>query len=182
MTRTRLSLALACAYVALAVLANWLASRWVVRVPLTPWYAPAGFYAIGAVLVIRDWLQQLRGLAWALGLMVLAAAASYGIGTAAGWSSLQKIAVASVVAFLVSETVEATAWSFLAWKLPARVALSATLANAIDSALFLYLAGFTPMFGGPQLFLGNFTGKLEMIALGVGVTYARRWRFPVVAT
>jgi uncharacterized PurR-regulated membrane protein YhhQ (DUF165 family) len=173
--------ALALSYVALAVLANWLASKWIVRVPLTPWEAPAGFYAIGAVLVIRDWLQQLRGITYALGLMVVAAAASYGIGWAAGWTSLQKIAVASVVAFTVSETIEAVGWAWLGLRLPERVAVTATVANAIDSALFLYLAGFTPLFGGPQLFLGNFTGKLEMIAVGVALTAVRRWRWPVTA-
>lgn len=168
---------LAVAYVSLVVLANWLASRYVIHVPFTPYLAPAGVLCIGGVLVIRDWLQQLRGLRWALPLMLVAGAASYGIGMAAGWTSLQKIAVASVAAFLVSETVEAVVFTPLRNRnLTLGVALSATVGNAIDSYLFLALA-----FGSQAFFLGNFIGKLEMIAVGVVVTAFRRRLAPVVA-
>jgi hypothetical protein len=161
---------LALAYVALAVLANWLASRYVIRVPFTHELAPAGVLCIGAVLVIRDWLQQLRGLAASIALMVAAAAASYVIGVASGWTSLQKIAIASVVAFLCSETVEAVVFTPLrSRRLVVGVAVSATVGNAIDSALFLWLA-----FGSLAFFWGNFIGKLEMIALGVALTAVRR--------
>jgi hypothetical protein len=166
----RLAAPLTAAYVALAVLANWLASRYVIRVPFTPYLAPAGVLCIGAVLVIRDWLQQLRGLWWSLLLMVVAAAASYVIGVTAGWTSLQKIAVASVVAFLVSETVEAVVFTPLRRRsLTIGVALSATVGNALDSFLFLQLA-----FASQAFFPGNFLGKMEMIAVGVALTAARR--------
>jgi uncharacterized PurR-regulated membrane protein YhhQ (DUF165 family) len=161
---------LAVAYVALAVLANWLASRYLIRVPLTDYLAPAGVLCIGAVLVIRDWLQQLTGLFTSLALMVAAAAASYLIGVGAGWTSLQRIAIASVVAFTVSETVEAVIFTPLRRRsLTAGVAVSATIGNAIDSALFLQIA-----FGSQRFFMGNFVGKLEMIAVGVALTAARR--------
>jgi hypothetical protein len=166
----RLTLVLAAGYVGLAVLANWLASRFTITVPLTDLIAPAGVLCIGAVFVIRDWLQQLAGLVWSLALMVAAAAASYLIGVAAGWTSLQKIAVASVVAFLVSESVEAVIFTPLRRRqLVAGVAVSATVGNAIDSALFLWLA-----FGSLAFFWGNFVGKLEMIVIGVALTAARR--------
>jgi len=166
----RLAFTLAIAYVALAVLANWLASRYVIRVPLTNYLAPAGVLCIGAVLVIRDWMQQLRGLWWSLALMVVAAGASYLIGVTAGWTSLQKIAIASVVAFLVSETVEAAIFTPIRRRnLTVGVALSATAGNALDSFLFLWLA-----FGSLAFFAGNFIGKMEMIAVGVALTAARR--------
>ena len=108
MTKAKLTVILAVTYVGLVILANWLASKYVWTVPFTGGLmAPGGVFAIGAVLVMRDWIQQLRGLFYALPLMLLAGATSYLAGIIFGWTSLQKIALASVAAFLVSETVEA---------------------------------------------------------------------------
>jgi uncharacterized PurR-regulated membrane protein YhhQ (DUF165 family) len=132
---------LAVSYVGLCVLANWLASRYVITVPFTTYLAPAGVLCIGGVLVLRDWIQQLKGLGYAIPLMLVAGASSYLIGVAAGWTSLQKIAVASVAAFLVSETVETVIFTPLRDRsLTLGVALSATVANYVDSWLFLTLA------------------------------------------
>jgi hypothetical protein len=47
----------ALAYVGLAVSANWLASKYVVSVGFG-YPSPAGVYAIGGVLVLRDWLES----------------------------------------------------------------------------------------------------------------------------
>ena len=175
MNKRSLFAALAVAYVGLVVLANWLASRFTITVPFTDLIAPAGVLCIGGVLVIRDWLQQLRGLGWAIPLMLLAGAASYLAGVALGWTSLQKIALASVAAFLVSETIEALIFTPIRNRsLTLGVALSATVANAVDSYIFLAIA-----FGSQAFFWGNFVGKLEMIAVGVAVTAARRWKLPV---
>ncbi len=171
----RLFVALAAIYIGLAVLANWLASKYVITVPFTHYLAPAGVLCIGAVLVIRDWLQQLRGLWTSLALMVVAGGASYLVGVVAGWTSLQKIAIASVVAFLISETVEAVVFTPLRNRnLTLGVALSATIGNALDSYIFLALA-----FGSQAFFMGNFIGKMEMIAVGVALTAARRRLVPV---
>lgn len=60
---------LSAAFVGLAVFANWLASKYVVTVPLTDYVAPAGVFCIGAALVLRDWIQQLAGLWWTLALV-----------------------------------------------------------------------------------------------------------------
>jgi queuosine precursor transporter len=164
-------------YVGLAVLANWLASKYVVHVPFTTYVAPAGVFCIGAVLVFRDWLQQLAGLRYTLLLVPIGGAASYLIGVAAGWTSLQKIAIASVVAFVVSETTEAAVFTPIRQRsLTTAVALSATVGNAIDSALFLWLA-----FGSEAFFPGNFVGKVEAIAVGVALTAGRRRLVPVTA-
>lgn len=174
----RLAAVLSAAYVALVVLANWLASRYTITVPFTTYLAPAGVLCIGGVLVIRDWLQQLTSLYRSLALMVVAGAASYLIGLAAGWTSLQKIALASLVAFLASETVEAVIFTPLSQKrLSLAVALSATVGNALDSALFLWLA-----FGSEAFFAGNFIGKAEMIAVGTALTVGRRAALPARAT
>lgn len=168
---------LALAYVGLAVLANWLASKYVVTVPFTAYLAPAGVFCIGAILVLRDWMQQLKGLRWTMPLVPLAGGISYAVGKAAGWTSLEKIAVASVVAFVVSETVEALVFTPLRRRnLTLAVALSATVGNALDSFLFLSLA-----FGSQAFFMGNFVGKLEAITLGVLLTASRRQLLPVRA-
>jgi uncharacterized PurR-regulated membrane protein YhhQ (DUF165 family) len=169
-------LALALGYAALVVLANWLASRYVVSVGFGR-VAPAGVFCIGGVLVLRDWLQQLRGLAWTMPLVYAAGLASWGIGDAAGWTSLEKVAVASVVAFSVSETVEAAVFTPLRRRnLTLGVALSGTVGNALDSFIFLALA-----FGSQAFFLGQFIGKGEMVVLGTLATLARRRLLPAAA-
>jgi queuosine precursor transporter len=161
---------LSVAYVALAVLANWLASRYIVAVPFTPYMAPAGVFCIGAILVLRDWLQQLTSLRYTLALVPVGGAASYLIGVAAGWTSLQRIALASLAAFVVSETIEAAVFTPIRRRsLTAGVLASGMVGNAIDSALFLWLA-----FGSEAFFAGNFVGKAEMIAVGTVLTFARR--------
>jgi hypothetical protein len=167
---------LASAYVGLVILANWLASRYVVSVGFGR-MAPAGVFCIGGVLVLRDWLQQLRGLLWTMPLVYSAGLASWAIGDAAGWTSLEKIAIASVVAFTISETVEAVVFTPLRkQRLTLGVALSATVGNALDSYIFLALA-----FGSQAFFLGQFIGKGEMIALGTILTFGRRRLLPAFA-
>jgi queuosine precursor transporter len=177
LVRIRSALLLGTLFVALVLLANWLAARYVVHVPLTPYAAPAGVFCIGGVLVLRDWLQQLVGLAWTMPLVYAAGLASWGIGDLAGWTSLEKIAIASVVAFTVSETIEALVFTPLRRRsLSLGVALSATVGNAIDSYIFLTLA-----FSSTAFFWGQFWGKSEAIAAGVALTLARRRLAPVPA-
>jgi uncharacterized PurR-regulated membrane protein YhhQ (DUF165 family) len=173
----RLYLALSCVSVGLVVLANWLASRFVIHVPLTPYLAPAGVFCIGGVLVLRDWLQQIGGLGRTMGLTYAAGLLSWLVGDLAGWTSLQKIAVASVIAFTVSETIEALVFTPIRKRnLTVGVGLSATVGNAVDSWLFLTLA-----FSSTAFFWGQFWGKSEAIAIGVAITFARRRLVPAPA-
>ena len=170
---------LALIYVGLAILANWLASRYVVAVPFTGGLrAPAGVFCIGGILVLRDWFQQLTSLWRSLALVYVAGIASYLAGVAFGWTSLQKIALASLAAFTVSETLEAAAFTPLRRRsLTLGVAASALIGNAVDSWLFLTLA-----FGSTAFFWGQFWGKTEMIAVGVVLTAARRTWVPAATT
>ena len=173
----KLYTALACAFVGLVILANWLASEYIVDVPFTPYVAPAGVFCIGAVLVLRDWMQQLGGLLWTMPLVYAAGLISWAVGDLAGWTSLEKIAVASVIAFTVSETVEAIVFTPIRKRnLTAAVALSATVGNALDSWIFLTIA-----FSSTAFFWGQFWGKLEAIAVGVLLTAFRRFAAPVQA-
>jgi uncharacterized PurR-regulated membrane protein YhhQ (DUF165 family) len=171
----RTFLSLAAGFFALVLLANWLASAYVVHVPLTPYLAPAGVFCIGGVLVLRDWMQQLAGLARTMPLVYAAGLVSWGVGDLAGWTSLQKVAVGSIVAFTVSETVEAIVFTPLRRRnLALGVALSATVGNALDSYVFLTIA-----FSSTAFFWGQFWGKSEAIAAGVLLTLARRRLVPV---
>jgi uncharacterized PurR-regulated membrane protein YhhQ (DUF165 family) len=165
----RLFVSLSLLYLGLVVLANWLASKY--RVPVGFGYqAPAGVYAIGAVLVLRDWLQQLAGLRATMPLVYLAGLASWGIGDAAGWTSLEKVAVASVVAFTLSETLEAVVFTPVRRaNLAAGVGLSAIAGSALDSYVFLAIA-----FGSQQFFTGQFIGKSWMVIAGTLLTLGRR--------
>lgn len=166
----RRTLLLASAYVGLAILANWLASKYVVHVPLTPYLAPAGVFCIGGVLVLRDWLQQLVGLYWSIALVYVAGVLSWAVAEVAGWSDLRRVALASLVAFTISETVEALVFTPLRRRsLTLGVALSATVGNAVDSWVFLTVA-----FSSTAFFWGQFWGKSEAIAAGVVLTLFRR--------
>ena len=170
--------ALAVAFVGLVILANWLASKYIVTVPLTSYKAPAGVFCIGGVLVLRDWMQQLAGLRWTMPLVYASGLLSWAVGDLAGWTSLEKIAIASVVAFTISETIEALVFTPLRNRnLTLGVALSATIGNAVDSYVFLTIA-----FSSTAFFWGQFWGKNEAIALGVVLTLGRRRLVPVPAT
>lgn len=174
----RLFAPLATTYVALVVLANWLASKYLITVPFTHYIAPAGVLCIGAVLVMRDWLQQLRGLRWVFGLILGAGVLSYVMGVAIGYGSLQRVALASLAAFIVSEGIFETAIFTPLRKrhFTLGVGLSASVGNLIDSYVFLVLA--FPAFWH-SLYAGNVIGKFEMIAVGVALTLMRRKWVPV---
>jgi queuosine precursor transporter len=160
---------LAACFTGLVVLANWLASTYVVHVPLTPYDAPAGVFTIGAILVLRDWLQWLHGLWPTMALVYVAGLISWGVGDAAGWTRLEKVALASIAAFTASETLEAVVFTPLRNRFAAAVLLSATVGAALDSWLFLTLA-----FGSLAFFWGQFWGKTEMIVVGTLLVAARR--------
>ena len=174
---------LAVVYVALVVLANWLAAKYLISVPFfgRSYTAPAGVLAIGFVLVARDWVQQLRGLRWTFALIIGAGLLSLASGFVFGYSNVVRISLASLAAFIVSEGIFETA---IFTPLRRRhftlgVALSASAGNLIDSLVFLTLA-FPAIW--TSLYAGNVIGKFYAIAAAVIVTAARRKLLPVEAT
>ena len=173
----RLYAPLALLFVGAVILANYLASKYTIHVLFTPYMAPAGAYMIGCILVLRDWLQQGYGLWKTMPLVYVAGLISWGVGDLAGWTSLEKIAIASVVAFTVSETVEALVFTPIRKRsLALGVGLSGTVGLALDSWIFLSIA-----FGSLAFFWGQFWAKFTAVCIGVILTFARRWRFPVSA-
>jgi uncharacterized PurR-regulated membrane protein YhhQ (DUF165 family) len=157
-------------YVTLIVLANWLASKWVWPVGFG-YEAPAGVFAIGLILGLRDWLHELRGLRWTLPLVYVAAGISWGISVWTGWSGLRDIAIGSVVAFTVSETVDSFIYAPFRrrWPVPGLV-LSNSVGLVVDSAIFLYIA-----FGSLDFLAGQIIGKAEMTVLAVVLVATRRY-------
>src|SRR5262245_6637486 len=118
--------------------------------------APAGVYAAGLAFTLRDAVQERLGRAWAVAAILIGAALS-------GWLSGQ-LAVASGVAFLVSELADFAVWTPLrrrsvAWALVASNVVGLTL----DSALFLWLA-----FGSWEYLAGQIVGKAWMTLLVAG--------------
>jgi uncharacterized PurR-regulated membrane protein YhhQ (DUF165 family) len=169
---TAISLA---AYALTVVVANWLVTTFgIVDIAPGPWLlmVPAGVYAIGAALVLRDVAHELAGVWW-----VLAA-----IGVGVGLSVLvapPSLVVASAVAFGVSELLDLAVYTPLrqrGWTLAALISSAAGL--VVDSVVFLWLA-----FGSLAFLPGQLVGKALAVVLAVAVATTLRpaWQ-PVQAT
>lgn len=135
-------------YVALIVLANVVTSRYGLVPVGFGLAATAGVYAAGATLTVRDVVQEAGGRWLTLGLI------GAGTGLSAAFGS-GRIAVASAVAFLLSELADLAVYTVTrprGWT-PA-VWASFVVAAPFDTVLFLWLAGFPvtgPGLGGQLL-------------------------------
>lgn len=142
---------LVAAFVACVVAANWLTQRYgfvPVGFGLT---ATAGTYAAGLAFGVRDALHEHDRR------LVLAAIA---VGAAVSWWIAPALAVASAVAFGVSELADFAVYDPLrnrAW--PLAVAASNLVGAAVDTCLFLWIAGFPIAAALP----GQMVGKALMI-------------------
>lgn len=133
-------------------LANWALRTWgfvSIGFGLT---APAGVYFAGLAFGLRDIAHELTGRMYVIVAIVVGAALSWGIEP--------DFAVASGVAFLVSESADLAVYDPLRnrnW--PAAVVLSNTVGSAVDSVLFLGLA-----FSSTASWVDLTIGKLYMVA------------------
>lgn len=120
--------------------------------------APAGVYAVGVALVLRDLAREVAGRAAVVAAIAVGAALSYLLATPA-------LAVASAAAFAVSEAMDFAVYE----PLRRRGLLTAMLAsNAVglvaDSLIFLWLA-----FGSLAFLPGQLVGKAWMTLAAVAV-------------
>jgi queuosine precursor transporter len=135
------------AYVAAIVLVNWLFTPSAAIDGVTQWQSPWGLIylsniVVGFVFVLRDYAQR------AIGHRVLVATLLAGVLTyaVALWTNTPDIArtlaVASVTAFLVSEMLDWSVYSF--WKKPLqeRILVSSLLAAPVDTLIFQNMAGY----------------------------------------
>jgi uncharacterized PurR-regulated membrane protein YhhQ (DUF165 family) len=152
-------------YVAVIVLANWAIAAFGLVPVGFGLAAPAGVYFAGLAFTLRDLVQEQLGRRWTVAAILAGAAVS--------WVISPQFALASGVAFLVSELADFAVYTPLRrrnWLLA--VALSNTVGLVADSGLFLYLA-----FGSLEFVAGQIVGKLWMTVLAVALLWTVRRRF-----
>jgi len=144
------SLAIAVAFVGVILAANALTATHGV-VTIAGLTATAGTWIAGLGFVFRDWLQEVGGRRWVASAILVGAVVSATISPA--------IAFASGAAFLISELADWAVYSPLRERRPLAAALvSNTVGAALDTVVFLALAGF-PL-----------NGTLTQIVVKVGTT------------
>jgi uncharacterized PurR-regulated membrane protein YhhQ (DUF165 family) len=120
-------------YVGAIVLVNWMFTS------IAPWPTPLGdLYlaniVVGFVFVLRDYAQR------EIGHSVLLATAVGGVLT---WFMVDPaIAIASITAFILSESADWGVYSFLRRPLSQRILISSLIAIPLDTLAFQYLAGY----------------------------------------
>jgi uncharacterized PurR-regulated membrane protein YhhQ (DUF165 family) len=162
---SRTAWAAVAAYIATIIAANWMTATFGL-VPIGFGLAvTAGTFAAGAALIARDWVQVSAGRLVSIVAIVVGAAVS-------AWTSTPAIAVASGVAFLVSELVDFAVFTPLRGRsLPLAVVVSSIVSAPVDTVLFLYLAGFGVTW---QAVLGQFIVKTLMALVAAAVIAWRR--------
>jgi uncharacterized PurR-regulated membrane protein YhhQ (DUF165 family) len=134
--RIALAVVIAVAYIGSIFLANYLTQNHGLIAAGFGLLVPAGTYSAGLALGLRDALQDQAGVRWVL--------AAIAFGTVASWLVSPALAVASATAFLVSELVDLGVYTPLRnrGRHLTAVALSNTVGAAVDTVIFLALAGF----------------------------------------
>lgn len=152
--------------------ANWATERWGFVPVGFGLDATAGVYIAWAALVIRDLLHDRAGRWPVVGLILVGGVMSYGIAPA--------FAVASAVAFLVSESVDLLVYEPLRKRGRIRaVFASSIIGSVVDTALFLWIAfGSLNSIEGQLVAKGYMTGIAVVVLWGIarvqrsGVAYA----------
>lgn len=121
------------AYVLLIVVVNY--GFTVVPLVPTPWgdMFPPMSLAVGLIFVARDFAQRESGH-WVIGAMLLGGLISY-------FMASPYVAIASVTAFLVSETADWIVYTWTRRPFAQRVLISSVISTPVDSAVFLYMIG-----------------------------------------
>lgn len=153
----------------LAYLASILGANWAITyIGIVPvgfgLLAPAGVYAVGVTLTLRDLVQWSLGKPAALVALTVGAVLSYFIAD-------PTVATASAAAFLVSELIDFVVFTWLAPRWATAVFVGGLAGLIADSALFLLIA-----FGSLTFLPGQLLGKLYGVLAATMVITIRRWR------
>lgn len=144
-------------FLATIVAANYAISRWGI-VPIgLGLTAPAGVYFAGFAFVARDQLREATKLPHVLGLILLGALLSWWI------EDVGRIALASGIAFGVSELADTAVYEPLRKRWAIAVAGSNAVGLVVDSALFLWIA-----FGSLDYIEGQIVGKAMVTLVAIG--------------
>ena len=154
-------------YAGVIVAANW-ATATLGLVPIGfGLVVTAGTFAAGAALIVRDRLQMVSNRWVVLAAITIGAALS-------AVTSTPALAVASGVAFAVSELVDWSVFTPLARRsMAAAVLVSSLVAAPVDTVLFLWLAGFPLTW---QAIAGQLIVKTAMAGIVAAVISARGGR------
>lgn len=150
------------AYIGSIVAANWMTTTFGLVGIGFGLAVTAGTFAAGFALISRDWVQT-TSPRWVVPVAILVGAALSVV------TSNPAIAVASGVAFLISEVVDWGVFTPLRDRtLPGAVVLSSVVAAPVDTVLFLYLAGFPVTW---QAVAGQFIVKTALALLAAGLIH-----------
>lgn len=168
----KLGMAMLAAYLFTIVAANWFVQH--VGTQLFPggphtipvgfgYQAPSGVLWVGLAFTFRDFVQQHLGKRAVLAAIVVGAGLSYFVAPS--------LAVASAVAFLLSEALDFAAYTPLVerGRVLTAIALSNTAGLLIDTFVFLWLA-----FHSLQFWQGQVLGKAYMTVVAVVVLIPAR--------
>jgi queuosine precursor transporter len=153
------------AYLTTIVAANWLTAEYGL-VPIGfGLVATAGTYAAGLAFVARDAVQDAAGRLAVLGALAVGGVLSWILASPA-------LAIASVVAFGLSELADMAVYTPLRKRGYVRAAMASNLVGAVvDTLLFLWLAGFGL---APLIVAGQIVGKAYATAAVVLVVVIAR--------
>lgn len=139
-------------YVILIVLVNYLFTVVpLVELPGGTMWPPVAL-VVGFVFVARDFAQREIGH-WVLAAMGLGVAISY-------FMASPQVALASAVAFAVSELVDWAVYTFTGRPLSERILYSSILGTPVDSVIFLSMVGFFSVAGAIAMTLSKLLGAL----------------------
>tara|TARA_R110002020_G_scaffold73728_3_gene189109 strand:+ start:1951 stop:2424 length:474 start_codon:yes stop_codon:yes gene_type:complete len=126
-----------------------------VYVPLIPFFDtmyPPMSIIVGLVFILRDYAQKEIGHK-VIGAMLIGAFLSYIMAD-------PYVAIASLVAFLVSETVDWGVFTVTNKPLHERILISSLVSTPIDSALFLYMIGHFSILATATMFVSKMLAAL----------------------
>ena len=138
-------------YIAAIVLVN----MGFIYIPMIPMFGemfPPMSLVVGAVFILRDFAQREIGHK-VLGAMLVGAGLSY-------FMADPFVALASVVAFAVSEIVDWAVYTYTKRPLRQRILFSSALGTPIDSAVFLTMLGFFSPVGFLLMTIGKMIAAL----------------------
>lgn len=170
-TQTLKAAALAAAFLACILAANYVTTRFGMVPVGFGLAATAGTYFVGVTFILRDVLQDAAGKAWTLGAIAAGAGLSFLI-------SDPFIALASAVAFGLSELADLAVYTPLRRRGYIRAAVTSNIVGSvIDTVAFLTLAGFPVLLALP----GQMAGKLLVTAAVMFVVIMWRLRRGIIA-
>ena len=127
-------------YIFFIIGSDWLASRYMFHLPFGL-MAPAGVLMIAPIFTLRDEIHKRKGARAVLYLIAIASTTSYLVSLITGSAALGKVTVASVAAFIISETTDTGIYQALRkWPFMGRVVWSNFVSAFLDTFVFISMA------------------------------------------